>query len=102
MPRKQDLRTQHLRYCATFQHSSINNHPKADISQFKIIDQDWKHVSREARKAIHIRRNNPTLNHNIDKMNIPKTFNQILGKTNSTGTDFSKNQMPTKSTFYFW
>ena len=49
----------------TFQHSSISNHHKADISQFKIIDQDMKQVSREAMEAIHIRRNNPALNFNI-------------------------------------
>ena len=57
---------------AIFQHSSFNTHPKADISQFKIMDQDRKQVSREAREAINIRRNNPALNHNMGKMNIPK------------------------------
>ena len=46
---------------AIFQHSTTCNHPKADISQFKILDQDRKQVSREAREAIHIRRNNPAL-----------------------------------------
>ena len=53
-----------------FQHSITNNHCKADICQFKIIDQDKKQVSREAREAIHIRRNNPALNCNRGKMNI--------------------------------
>ena len=76
---------------AIFDHSSINNHSKVDISQFKIIDQDMKQVSREAREAIHTRRNNPALNHNIGKMNIPKIFNQILGTTNNTSPDFSTN-----------
>ena len=47
-----------------YQHSSTHNHAKADISQFIIIDQDSKQVSREAREAIHIRRSNPALNHN--------------------------------------
>ena len=47
--------------------------------KLKIIDQDRKQVSREAREALHIRRNNPALNCNIGNMNIPKTFNQILG-----------------------
>ena len=51
-----------------FQHCTATNHPKANISQFKIIDQDRKQVSRE---AIHIRRNNPALNQNIGKLNIP-------------------------------
>ena len=41
-----------------FQHCMILNHPTVSISQFKIIDQVRKQVSREAR---HIGRNNPTL-----------------------------------------
>ena len=48
-----------------------HTHPKAGISQFTIIDQDRKQVSREAREAIPIRRNKSALNHNIGKMNIP-------------------------------
>ena len=74
-----------------FQHSITHNHPKTDISQFKLIDQDRKQVSIEAREAIHIRRNNPSLNHNIGKMNIPKIFNQILGTTYSISADVSTN-----------
>ena len=74
-----------------FQHTIIHNHPKADISQFTIIDQDRKQVSREAREAIHIRKNNPALNFNIAKMNIPKIFNQILGTSYSTSADVSTN-----------
>ena len=73
---------------ATFQHCQTHNHPKANISQFKIIDQDRKQVSRE---AIHIRRNNPALNHNIGKLNIPKIFNQILGTSHNTSEDVSAN-----------
>ena len=65
--------------------------PKADISQFTIIDQDRKQVSREAREAIYIRRDNPVLSCNIGKMNIPKIFNQILGISYSTSTDVSTN-----------
>ena len=76
---------------AMFQHRSTYHHPKADISQFKIIDQDRKQVSREARETINIRRNNPTLSHNIGRMNIPKIFNQILGTTYNTSTDVSTN-----------
>ena len=49
------------------QHSVSNNHPKANISHFKIINQDSKQVAREAREAIHIRINNPALNCNMGK-----------------------------------
>ena len=71
-----------------FRHSTTCNHPKADISQFKILDQDRKQVSRE---AIHIRRNNPTLNYNIGEMNIPKIFNQALNTDNNSSAEDSTN-----------
>ena len=73
---------------AIFQHCTTHNHPKGNISQFKIIDQDRKQVSRE---AIHIRRNNPALNHNIGKIKIPKIFNQILGTSHNTSTEVPTN-----------
>ena len=76
---------------AIFQHCTTHNHPKANISQLKIIDEDRKQVSREAREAIHIRRNNPTLSCNIGKLNIPKIFNQLLGTTHNTSADVSTN-----------
>ena len=71
-----------------FQCSTTCNHPKADISQFRILDQDRKQVSRE---AIHIRRNNPGLNCKIGKKNIPKIFNQILNTDNNSSTEDSTN-----------
>ena len=86
---KQGQRTQYLIY--QHQHSITHNQPKADISQFTIIDQDRKQVSREAREAIHIRKNYPALNCNIGKMNIPKMFSQVLGTSYSTSTDISTN-----------
>ena len=71
-----------------FQHGSTCNHPKEDISWFKILDQDRKQVSRE---AIQIRRNNPALNPNIGKMNIPKIFYQILNTDNNSSAEDSTN-----------
>ena len=73
-----------------FQHSITHNHAKAGIFQFTIIDKTRK-VSREAREAIYIRKNNPALNCSIGKMKIPKTFNQILGMSYSTSADVSTN-----------
>ena len=69
-----------------FQHCTTQNHPKGNIFQFKIIDQDRKQVSRE---AIHIRRNNPALIQNIGKLNIPEILNHFLGITHNTSTDVS-------------
>ena len=74
-----------------FQHSITHNHPKADICQFTIIDQDSKQVSREAREAIHIRKNNHAFNCNIGKMNIPKIFNKVLSTSYGTSADVSTN-----------
>ena len=74
-----------------FQHCTTQNHPKANISQFKIIDQDRKQVSIETKEAKHGRRNNPALIWNIGKLNILKIFNQILGLTHNTSTDVFRN-----------
>ena len=74
---------------AIYQYSSTHIHPKVDISQFKIIDEVSKQVSREAREAIHIRMTNPALDCSIGKMYIPNTFNQLLGTTNDPSTDIS-------------
>ena len=73
------------------QHCTTVNHPNANISQFKIIDQKRKQVYTETWEDIHIRRKNPVFNWNIGKLNIPKIFNQILGLTHNTSTDVSTN-----------
>ena len=56
-----------------------------------LIDQDRKQVSREAMETTHVRSNNPALNFNIDKMNITKIFNQILGTSYRTSADVPTN-----------
>ena len=63
---------------AIYQHSVSSNHPIANISHFKIIDQDNKQVGREAREAIHIRTNKLALHHNVGKMYILEIFNNFL------------------------
>ena len=42
--------------------SVSNNHPKANIHDFKITDHDSKQVARKAREDFHIRINNLALN----------------------------------------
>ena len=44
---------------AIYQHSVFNNHPKANLSHFKLIDQDRKQVVRKATEDIHSRIKNP-------------------------------------------
>ena len=48
-------------------------------------------LAQYALEAIHVRRNNPTLNCNIAKLKIAKIFNQILGTTHTTSIDVSTN-----------
>ena len=52
---------------AIYQYSVPKNYPKANISLFKIKDQDRLHVGRDTREAIHIIMNNAALNHNMEK-----------------------------------
>ena len=53
----------------------FNNNPKANISHFKIIDQDSKQVARE---GIHIRINDPALNCNTGKCTSQKSLTTFL------------------------
>ena len=69
---------------AIYQHSVSNKYSKANISHFKIIDQDSKQVTGEGRKTIHIRINYPALNHTPRKMYIPKIFNSLFGADGSS------------------
>ena len=67
-----------------YQHSVSKDHAKANISHSQIIDQDSKQVASKVREAIHIRINNPALNHNMGKMCMPEIFNNLLGADGST------------------
>ena len=64
---------------ATYVDCECNNHPQADISHFRITQEDSKQVVREAREAIYIRINNPAFNHIAIKMCIQKIFSRLLG-----------------------
>ena len=65
-----------------------------NISYFKIIDKDSKQVAREAREAIHIRINNPVLNHNTGKMYVPEIFNHPLEQADLVMTQPSGRLRP--------
>ena len=69
---------------AIYIHSVSNNYPSANISHFKVIDQDIEQFPREDREAIHIRINNPSLNWNTGKIYIPEFFNSLLGADRSS------------------
>ena len=91
MFQEQNQRTQQS--CLQYNLPTVsNNHPKANIFHFKIIDQDSKQVAREARETIHIRINilelikinNLSLNCNMGKMYIPEIVNNLPGEDGST------------------
>ena len=67
---------------AVYKHS-ISNDPEANISNFKIIDQDSKEFMGEARDAIHIRVNNPALNSIViqEKCTFQKSSTTFLEQT---------------------
>ena len=54
------------------------NHPLPSIKDFNIINKEPSQVTREAKKVIHIRRLDPSLNRNIGKMSIPHCFDNVL------------------------
>ena len=57
-------------------HSESSHQLNANISHFKVIDEDGKKVASE---ATDIRIRKPTVNCNTGKMCIPEIFNSLLG-----------------------
>ena len=75
-------------------HCKSNNYPQADISHFRVIDQDSKQVVRE---AIHIRISSLILNCNNVNMHISIIFNSLLGVCRSSdGSGQAEDQDPYK------
>ncbi|MCG8429652.1 MAG: hypothetical protein MJA29_00535, partial [Candidatus Omnitrophica bacterium] len=62
-----------------YAHHVKSGHQLPTVEDFSIIDRESNQVRREAKEAIHIKRLDPQLNRNIGRMNIPSTFNVLLG-----------------------
>ena len=60
-----------------FEHENITGH-KTTLGNFKIIARECQNMARAIKEAIYIRVNNPTLNRNIDKYNLPHIWNKVL------------------------
>ena len=60
-----------------FEHENITGH-KTTLENFKIIVREGQNMARAIKEAIYIRVNNPTLNRNIGKYNLPHTWNKVL------------------------
>ena len=63
-----------------YHHNNQTNHPINQIN-FKIIGREVHHMSRYVKESIFIRVNNPTLNNNIGKFNLPHIWDRVLINT---------------------
>ena len=61
-------------------HNNQTNHP-INHNNFKIIGREGHHLSRYIKESIFIRVNNPTLNNNVGKFNLPNIWDRVLINT---------------------
>ena len=60
-----------------FEQQNKPGHIKS-VENFKIIDREGHNIATAIKKAIYIRVNNPTLNRNIGKYNLPHLSDRVL------------------------
>ena len=63
-----------------YEHDSTTGH-KTSVENFKIIGREGHGISRITKEAIYIRVNNPTLNRNMGKYNLPHIWDKVLFTT---------------------
>ena len=61
-------------------HNNQTSHP-INHNNFKIIGREGHHLSRYIKESIFIRVNNPTLNNNVGKFNLPHIWDRVLINT---------------------
>ena len=59
-------------------HHISTKHPKAELTDFTIIDRESNTLHHQAKEALHICIKDPSLNRNIGKVRIPTVFNKLL------------------------
>ena len=65
---------------AIHHHSSQTGHPTSH-NNFQIIGREGHNLARNIQESIYIRVNNPTLNNNIGKFNLPHIWDRVLLNT---------------------
>ena len=60
-----------------FEHHNINGYITT-VKNFRIIAREGQNMARAIKEAIYIRGNNPTLNRNIGKYNLPHIWNKVM------------------------
>ena len=63
-----------------YEHDNKTGH-KPSVENFKIIGREGHGISRTIQEAIYIRVNNPTLNRNVGKYNLPHIWDKVLFST---------------------
>ena len=58
-------------------HDNTTGH-KTTVENFKIIGREGHGISRTIKEVIYIRVNNPTLNRNVGKYNLPHIWDKVL------------------------
>ena len=60
-----------------FEHNNATGHTTS-VENFKIIGREGHGMARTFKEAIYIRFNNPTLNRNVGKYNLPHIWDKVL------------------------
>ena len=60
-----------------FEHNNVTGHT-TPVENFKIIGREGHGMARTIKEAIYISVNNPTLNRNVSKYNLPHIWDKVL------------------------
>ena len=72
---------EHLKELSPIHHHSNNTGHPTSQDNFQIIGREGHGLARNIKESIFIRLNNPTLNINIDKFNLPHIWDRVLLNT---------------------
>ena len=72
---------EHLKDPSPIHHHNNQTNCPINYNNFKIIGREGHHLSRYIKESIFIRVNNPTLNNNVGKFNLPHIWDRVLINT---------------------
>ena len=72
---------EHLKATSAIHHQSSLTGHSTNHNNFQIIGREGHNLARNIKESIFIRVNNPTLNYNIDKFNLPHIWDRVLFNT---------------------
>ena len=86
---------------AIHHHSNLTGHPTSH-NNFQIIGREGHNLARDIKESIFIRVNNPTLNNNIGKFNLPHIWDRVLFNTKSLNLKRQVNNNSTQSNEFIY